>query len=31
MQGVGLSIEGTGGVAASARNNRVQVSMALYF
>lgn len=31
MQGVGLSIKDTGGVAASARNNRVQVSMALYF
>jgi hypothetical protein len=31
QQGVGLSVEGTGGVAANARNNRVQVSMALYF
>jgi hypothetical protein len=31
MQGVGLSMPGTGGDAASARNNRVQVSMALYF
>jgi hypothetical protein len=31
MQGVGLSMPNTGGVAASARNNRAQVSMALYF
>jgi hypothetical protein len=31
MQGVGLSIANTGGVAASARNNRAQVSLALYF
>jgi hypothetical protein len=31
MQGVGLSLPNTGGVAASARNNRAQVSLALYF
>jgi hypothetical protein len=31
MVGQGLSVPGTGGVAASARNNRGQVSMAFYF
>ena len=31
MVGTGLSVLNTGGVAASARNNRGQVSMAFYF
>jgi hypothetical protein len=31
MLGQGLTIPGTGGVAATARNNRAQLSLAFYF